>query len=253
MKVVLADIEQPALDVRVAELTDAGHEALGVVTDVSQPEPVHALRDQTLERFGAVHVLCNNAGVGGGGPMESLTEHDWQWILGVNLWGVIHGIQAFLPTLVAQKAGHIVNTASVAGLFAGPFMGPYNASKFAVVAISEGLFHEMAMGASGVGVSVLCPGWVATQIGLSDRNRPEGLQNPAGTDELFDPQVEGGMRDVINNFIQTGMPPDEVADQVFAAVTNDRFYILTHESSTDMIKARMEAIVAQGSPPFAMP
>jgi NAD(P)-dependent dehydrogenase (short-subunit alcohol dehydrogenase family) len=253
MKVVLADIEQPALDERAAELIHAGHDALAVVTDVSKPEPVHALRDQTLERFGAVHLLCNNAGVGGGGAMESLTEQDWQWVLGVNLWGVIHGLQAFLPTFVAQKEGHIVNTASVAGLFAAPFMGPYNASKFAVVAISEGLFHEMAMGATGVGVSVLCPSWVATQIALSDRNRPEGLQNPPAPEEVADPPAEGGMRDVLNNFIQTGMAAEEVADQVLDAVTSDRFYIITHESSIETITARMQAIVEQKSPPFAMP
>jgi NAD(P)-dependent dehydrogenase (short-subunit alcohol dehydrogenase family) len=249
MRIVLADIEEPALQKRAAELTDAGHECVGVVTDVSRPEPVHALRDRALERFGAVHVVCNNAGVGGGGPMQSLTEHDWEWVLGVNLWGVIHGIQAFLPTLVEQHEGHIVNTASVAGLFAGPFMGPYNASKFAVVAISETLHHEMTMGMTGVGVSVLCPGWVATQIALSDRNRPEHLRNAPADGEL----LQGDMRGMLDDFIQQGMPPDDVAQKVFDAVAAGRFYILTHDVSVDAVQRRMEAIVGNEPPPFAMP
>jgi NAD(P)-dependent dehydrogenase (short-subunit alcohol dehydrogenase family) len=181
--------------------------------------------------------------------MQSLTEHDWEWVLGVNLWGVIHGIQAFLPTLVEQQAGHIVNTASVAGLFAGPFMGPYNASKFAVVAISETLHHEMTMGMTGVGVSVLCPGWVATQIALSDRNRPEHLRNAPADGEL----LQGDMRGMLDDFIQQGMPPDDVAQKVFDAVTADRFYILTHDASTDAVQRRMEAIVGNELPPFVMP
>src|SRR5205807_373546 len=141
---------------------------------------------------GAVHVLCNNAGVGGGGPMQTLTTADWQWVLGVNLWGVIHGIRAFLPILLEQDEAHVVNTASMAGLVSGPFMGPYNASKFAVVALSETLHKEMAMQGSGVGVSVLCPGWVNTNIGESERNRPPELRrddDPEGPDAT-------GMRDL---------------------------------------------------------
>jgi NAD(P)-dependent dehydrogenase (short-subunit alcohol dehydrogenase family) len=249
MMIVLADIEEPALEARAAELIEAGHEALAVPTDVSEPGPVHALRDRALDRFGAVHLVCNNAGVGGGGQMASLTERDWQWVLGVNLWGVIHGIQAFLPTLLDQGHGHIVNTASVAGLFAGPFMGPYNASKYAVVAVSETLHHEMTMGVTGVGVSVLCPGWVATQIALADRNRPDHLRNDTTDGEL----LVGDMRGMLDTFIQQGMAPAQVAEQVLDAVTNDRFYILTHEASAEAIARRMEAIVAGESPPFVMP
>jgi short-subunit dehydrogenase len=199
-----------------------------------------------------VHLVCNNAGVGGGGPMETLTEHDWQWILGVNLWGVIHGLEAFLPTLVAQKHGHIVNTASVAGLVAGPFMGPYNASKFAVVGISETLFHEMSIGATGVGVSVLCPSWVATQIALADRNRPGELQNDVTSGPL-DGEDAAPMRSMLDEFIQQGMAPEEVADRVLDAVRHDRFYVITHESSLTAIEARMKAVVDQATPPFAMP
>ena len=145
-----------------------------------------------------------------------------------------------------------MNTASVAGLVAGPFMGPYNASKFAVVAISETLFHEMAMGATGVGVSVLCPSWVATQIALADRNRPDDLRNDEASGPL-DGEEAGPMRSMLDQFIQQGMAPDEVADDVLDAVLHDRFYIVTHDSSAAAIEARMHAIVEQAPPPFAMP
>jgi NAD(P)-dependent dehydrogenase (short-subunit alcohol dehydrogenase family) len=142
-----------------------------------------------------------------------------------------------------------VNTASVAGLYAGPFMGPYNASKYAVVAVSETLHHEMTMGATGVGVSVLCPGWVATQIALSDRNRPEHLRNEATDGEL----LVGNMRGMLDEFIKQGMPPADVAELVLDAVSNDRFYILTHEASAEAVARRMEAIMAADAPPFVMP
>ena len=162
MKIVLGDIEEGPLKEAVDELTGRGAEALGVVTDVSDAASVRALRDRTLDRFGAVHLVHNNAGIGLGGPIWEVSEEDWRWILGVNLWGVIHGVATFVPLLIAQGEGHIVNTASIAGLTAAPFLGPYNASKHAVVAISETLFKDLqAMGAP-VGVSVLCPGFVQT-------------------------------------------------------------------------------------------
>src|SRR4051794_29088134 len=176
MRVVLADVEAGALAAAEKELRDSGAEVLAVRTDVSNGDEVDALAQAAVDAFGAVHVVCNNAGVGGGGLMQTLTTADWEWVLGVNLWGVIHGIRAFLPILLEQEEAHVVNTASMAGLVSGPFMGPYNASKFAVVAISETLFKEMSMQGLKVGVSVLCPGWVNTNIGDSERNRPASLR-----------------------------------------------------------------------------
>ena len=181
MRVVIGDIEEGPLAAAVAELSDAGVEVEGVVTDVSDAAQVQALADAAVARFGGVHVVCLNAGVGSGGLSWETTTDTWEWVLGVNLWGVINGIRSFVPLLMQQDAGHIVNTASVAGLVAGPFMGPYNASKHAVVALSETLLHELAMSAGHVHVSVLCPGWVNTRIGESGRNRPGAAESGAPT------------------------------------------------------------------------
>ncbi len=248
MKLVVADVEATALDAAVEELRAAGHEVTPVLCDVSVRSQVEGLRDAAVSAYGAVHLVCNNAGVGSGGQMATLTERDWEWVLGVNLWGVIHGVSAFLPLLLAQGEGHIVNTASVAGLFAAPFMGPYNASKYAVVAISETLFNELAMSGTDVGVSVLCPGWVATRIALADRNRPEALRNDEGA---ADPM--SAMRDAFDAFIQGGMAPAAVAEKVCEAVRHKRFYILTHEESKASIDARFRALLDDGHPPMVMP
>ena len=143
-----------------------------MVTDVSDAASVQALRDRALDRFGAVHLVHNNAGIGLGGPIWEVSEEDWRWILGVNLWGVIHGVATFVPLLIEQGEGHVVNTASIAGLIAAPFLGPYNATKQAVVAISETLFKDLQAVGAPIGVSVLCPGFVQTRIAESERNRP---------------------------------------------------------------------------------
>ena len=247
MKVVLADVEVDALRHAEKELQDTGAEVLAVPTDVSDGDAVDALARATVDAFGAAHIVCNNAGVGGGGPMQHLSTADWQWVLGVNLWGVIHGIRAFLPILLEQDEAHVVNTASMAGMTAGPFMGPYNASKFAVVAISETLFKEMAAQGGKVGVSVLCPGWVNTNIGDSERNRPADLR----TTETWNATAESaapGMRDMLRQMLATGMPPAEVADRVFDAVRRRRFYILTHPEMKPAIESRMQAILDEGDP-----
>jgi short-subunit dehydrogenase len=187
-------------------------------------------------------VVCNNAGVGGGGLTQQLTEKDWQWVLGVNLWGVIHGVSAFLPILMEQDEAHIVNTASVAGLVSSPFMGPYCASKFAVVAISECLQKELSMQMSNVGVSVLCPGFVNTNIADSDRNRPDELLNPdAPVDEM-------GMRDMLRQVLAAGMPTEEVAGMVADAVKTKRFYVLTHPEMGDAIRTRMDDVLEGRTP-----
>src|SRR5580698_5014975 len=173
MQLVLGDIEEGPLQQAVDDLTGAGAEVIGGRTDVADRASVEALRDRALDRFGAVHLVHNNAGIGLGGPIWEVTEEDWRWILGVNLWGVVHGVATFTPLLIEQGEGHIVNTASVAGLIAAPFLGPYNATKQAVVAISETLFKDLQAVGAPVGVSVLCPGFVRTRIAESERHRPE--------------------------------------------------------------------------------
>src|ERR1700733_2921273 len=173
MKLVLADIEEPALEATASALTAEGADVLAVVTDVSDASSVQALRDRALQHFGAVHLVHNNAGVGVGGPIWEVTEEEWRWILGVNLWGVVHGISAFVPVLLEQGEGHVVNTASIAGLSSTPGLGPYTATKHAVVAISESLFKDLRAAGAPIGVSVLCPGFVQTGIAQSDRNRPD--------------------------------------------------------------------------------
>jgi NAD(P)-dependent dehydrogenase (short-subunit alcohol dehydrogenase family) len=251
MHLLLADIEEGALD-DAAEALHAAHEGITVrtsVTDVSDGEAMDALAADARDSFGTVHVVCNNAGVGSGGQLHTLTTRDWEWCLGVNLWGVIHGIRVFLPMLLEQGEGHVVNTASMAGLIAGPYMGPYNASKFAVVAISETLFQELRMNGSDVGVSVLCPSWVNTKIHDSARNRPDELRNP-GADDLA---AGGALSEMLRGVIEAGLPPEEVAEQVLAAVRSKHFYILTHDGSEVAVSARAEAIVGNEPPPFFMP
>lgn len=243
--IVLADIEPDALNTAAALVRDEGIEALEVVTDVSVFESVAALAEATIERFGTCHVLCNNAGVGGGGLISRSQLVDWQWVLGVNLWGVIHGITAFLPILEANgDEGHIVNTASVAGLTAGPGLGPYNASKFAVVGISETLYHELAAAGSRIGVSVLCPGYVSTNIASSQRNRPEHLRREAragGDARSRNATVAAG--------VATGMDPAQVADQVVRAIYGNHFWVLTHPELLAVVRQRNESLNELRNPP----
>lgn len=252
LHVVLADIEQEALDKAVAEVSSSGAEAIGVVTDVSHQESVDSLRDATVDRFGTAHVVCNNAGVATGGLVWDQSLDDWNWVLGVNLFGVIHGIRAFTPLLREQGEGHIVNTASMAGLTSPPLMGIYNVTKHAVVTLSETMFGELAMEQSPVGVSVLCPGWVNTRIHEADRNRPAsspddpapGVAGPAGTDPAL-------FRDTLGGMLAAGLAPDHVAELVLDAIRARRFYILTHPDWAPMISARTDHIVAGEDPGMA--
>jgi NAD(P)-dependent dehydrogenase (short-subunit alcohol dehydrogenase family) len=246
MRLVLADVEAPALETAREEISAGGATAIAVRTDVSKHEDIEALAAAAYDRFGAVHILCNNAGVGGGGLTWEQSLEDWQWVLGVNLWGVIHGVRAFVPRMIAGgEEGHIVNTASLAGMLAGPYMGAYNVTKFGVVALSETLHHELTMASGGkIKVSVLCPGMVATNIGEADRNRPAGRYDrpAAGT-----PEAAG--REMFMEMLKSGQKPAEVAQKVFDAIINERFYILTHPELNPAIRARMEAIVNDGKPP----
>lgn len=244
MRVVIADIEEGALKAAADELAVGGAEVLAVVTDVADAASVRELRDRSLDRFGAVHLVHNNAGVGLGGPIWQIPEEDWRWILGVNLWGVVHGISTFLPLLIDQGEGHVVNTASIAGLTSAPFLGPYNATKQAVVAISETLYKDLqAAGVTGIGVSVLCPGFVQTRIAESDRNRPTWAPER---------EVEGAavMREAIQGLVDAGIPADVVGQEVMAAVRNDTFYVLTHPELDIAIATRFEDI-RERRPPSA--
>lgn len=241
MNIVLSDVEADELDDATAEVAATGVDVMSMRCDVRDGGQVEALAAAAAERFGNVHVLCNNAGVGAGGLLTETSVEDWEWVLGVNLWGVIHGIRAFLPAMNAHgEPGHVVNTASMAGLVAGPFMGPYNASKFAVVAISETLHKEQRLMEHAVGVSVLCPGFVSTRIFESGRNRPEDLGGPP----LDDPRDDG----IGRQMIQAGLPPAQVADEVVAAVRDERFYVLTHQEMKGAIEARMQGIIDETGP-----
>jgi NAD(P)-dependent dehydrogenase (short-subunit alcohol dehydrogenase family) len=242
MKIVLADIEEGPLEVAVDELTSDGVEAIGVVTDVADAASVRALRDRALDRFGAVHLVHNNAGVGLGGPIWEVSEEDWRWILGVNLWGVIHGVATFVPLLIEQGEGHVVNTASIAGLIAAPFLGPYNATKQAVVAISETLFKDLQAVGAPVGVSVLCPGFVRTRIAESERNRPDW----AAPDQAVEGAEE--LRGAVQSLVDGGIAPATVADRVMKAVRADTFYILTHPELDPAIATRFDDVLQGRSP-----
>jgi NAD(P)-dependent dehydrogenase (short-subunit alcohol dehydrogenase family) len=250
MHVVLADVEQAALDKAEREMREAGADVLAVRTDVSDAAAVEALAQRAVDRFGGVHVLCNNAGVGGGGASWERSIEDWQWVLGVNLWGVINGIRSFVPIMLKQgEEAHIVNTASVAGLIAGAGDTTYTASKFAVVGLSEMLHHELLAASGGkVKVSVLCPALTNTRIIEAQRNRPGGPPpEPApGSQEAM-------MYDFIKNIFAGGMAPSEVARQVFEAIRDERFYVLTHPEHNDVIRARVDAVVGNGMPPTLTP
>ncbi len=246
MRVVLADIERYALRDAGERLKARGAEVLVVPTDTSLLAEVEALASATLEHFGAVHLVCNNAGVGSRGlPIFDLPLRDFEWVLGVNLWGVIHGLHVFAPYLRLQDDGHIVNTASVSGLFFRPRMGPYNASKAAVVALSETLKFELDEEGSRVGVSVLCPSWVRTQISSAVRNIPERLAYELNTEQMA--QITDYKSRRAAQLVDA-MAPDEVAAQVCDAVRANRFYVLTHEDSRGNIEARMQRLLDGENP-----
>jgi NAD(P)-dependent dehydrogenase (short-subunit alcohol dehydrogenase family) len=242
MKIVIGDIEEPELARAVDELKAAGADAIGVRADVSQMADVQALRDRALEAFGAVHVVCNNAGVAGGSVIDSPLEM-WQWVLGVNLWGVIHGCNVFLPLLLDQDEGHIVNTASIAGLGGAAGLGVYCTSKFAVVGLSESLHHDLMARQSRVGVSVLCPGFVQTRIFESHRNMPDHVRAVA-------PAPVGGDDDVQRTVVGMGIPAADAAEAVFAAIEHRRFFVLPHErAARQYTQQRLEWM--QGGEPAA--
>ncbi len=249
MKVVLADIEEQALLRASQELQAAGVPVLAVQTDVSKAPAVEALAQKTMATYGAVHLLFNNAGIGASTTIWENTLADWEWTLGVNLWGVIHGIRTFVPLMLEQQTeGHIVNTASIAGLLSGPGLGIYKVTKHGVVTLSETLYHELALRRANIKVAVLCPAFVNTQIMDSARNRPAHLQNDP-TEERMSPESEA-MRQFMHQAVEAGMPPHQVADIVFQAIRDEKFYIFTHPEWKEAIRVRMEDILQERHPTY---
>ncbi len=247
MKVVLADIEEPALMQASRDLAVQGAQVLAVPTDVSQAGEVETLARKAFETYSAVHLLFNNAGVGAGKSAWESSLAAWEWVLGVNLWGVIHGIHFFVPRMLEQRSeGHIVNTASMAGLTYGPGQSIYKVSKHGVVSLSETLYYELALRGASLKVSVLCPGLVSTNILDAQRNRPARLQD-ASVKEPLSPQAEA----VVQRFqqaVREAMPPGQVADIVFEAIREERFYILTHPTWKAAIQVRMEDMLQERNP-----
>jgi NAD(P)-dependent dehydrogenase (short-subunit alcohol dehydrogenase family) len=255
MKLVLADVQQDALDRVQSQFKERGVSVLAQRCDVSKAEQVQALADATMKEFGAVHLVFNNAGVGSGGLVWENTQADWEWVLGVNLWGVVHGVRIFTPLMLACAKtdpgyeGHIVNTASMAGLLNAPTMGVYNVSKHAVVSLSETLYQDLDLVEAPIGASVLCPYFVPTGISQSHRNRPGDMQNdtaPTASQKaaqiMSDKAVSSGK-----------VSAAEVAQRTFDAIRAGQFYIYSHPEALGNVRDRMEDIVNQRNPgdPYA--
>ncbi|HEY5952688.1 MAG TPA: SDR family NAD(P)-dependent oxidoreductase [Kofleriaceae bacterium] len=244
MKLVLVDVEAGPLAEAEAALKAKGATVLALKTDVSKADEVEASAKRALEAFGVIPLIINNAGVGGGGgPMWKLSEVDWKWAVDVNLWGVIHGIRYLLGALVdSGEEGHVVNTASIAGLTSTPFMGPYTATKHAVVSLSECLSKELELAKVNVGVSVLCPGFVKTRIHQSHRNRPGEQQSVEGN------PLAQKFAAVLNQLVESGQPAEKIADDVVRAIQEPKFYILTHPEMKPAVEHRMQQILGEQQP-----
>jgi NAD(P)-dependent dehydrogenase (short-subunit alcohol dehydrogenase family) len=240
MNVMLADIEIAALDRAAGSLRDLGQPVRGVQCDVADPDSVERAARAAFDAFGKVHILCNNAGVAAGGGIDRISLDNWQWVIDVNLMGVVYGIKSFLPHMLAHgEGGHIVNTASMAGMINGMGFSPYAASKYAVVSMSEGLALQLQP--RGIGVSVLCPHFVRTGIGDSGRNRPDRY----GTAQPLDPaSPAAALVAELARRIEAGLDPAKVAALVLAAISNDELYIFTHPNMREMVEKRFAGIQA---------
>jgi len=237
MSVLLADIDEPKVRDVESRLTEAGAEVATKICNTASENEVAELAEFALERFGAVHVLCNNAGIAGVGDAWTDSMELWQRVIGVNLYGVIHGVRSFLPIMQQQGLGHIVNTASIAGLLGIPGAAPYNVTKHGVVALSEGLFIELQLTGSSVGVSVLCPGFVKTDL---MNNEPDRVDSSIGE----------FMGEMIRTGVETGVPASGIADQVIDAIRVGQFWILTHPDLRDLPVERMQRAATQTNPPL---
>jgi len=247
MKVVLADIEAPALEKTKDELETKGGNILAVRTDVSKEEDIEQLAMKTLGQFGAVHLLFNNAGVEVRGAVWEQTRSDWQWIINVNLWGVINGIRVFVPRMLEQQTEcHIVNTASTAALITGPGLGSYRVTKSGVIALSETLYHELKLQKSLIGVSVLCPSFVRSRLVEAERNRPAEFKDQKNARNLAPYEKE--MIKFFQEKNRNAMPPEQFADLVFKGISEEKFYIQTHPEMNDSIRSRMEDILQARNP-----
>ena len=261
MSVVVADVDEAAA-IEVADLLAGdgvladGARALAFTVDVSSAEEVAALGQAAMDAFGGVHLVCNNAGVSAGGLSWEVPLADWRWVLEVNLWGVVHGVQTFVPLIAQSGGGHIVNTASMAGLTSPPFMSPYSVAKHGVVALSEALYHELSLTHPEVGASVLCPGWVKTRIHEAGRNRPERHGGPTSLGEAVDGDGDGaagGMGDLVSQLIESGLDPAEVAEMVFQAVLGRRFWVFTGDEWIAMAADRARGAFAGENPQLKIP
>ncbi len=239
MNIVLADIEEQALERAVESFQMRQQPVLGCVTNTMRRESVDALLAAATARFGNIHILCNNAGVVSGGPPQAIwqvSQSDWDWVMGVNFNGVLYGIQAFVPHMLEHgEPAHVVNTASVAAFMPGG--GSYGVSKHGVLVVSEAMYRDLA--GSNVGVSVLCPGWVNTQIARAERNRPGNLKSAHNPD---------GQALDVESALQAGRQPSDIAEAVYQAIEQDRFYILPHRGWDKVAVGRTAAIVARGAP-----
>jgi NAD(P)-dependent dehydrogenase (short-subunit alcohol dehydrogenase family) len=249
MHVVMADIQEDALQAAAESLSAGGNNSiLPVQVDVSIGEEIDKLLKKTVDEFGAVHLLFNNAGVGGGGNTWEATQRDWDWVLGVNLWSVIYGVQKFVPQMLKQDTEcHIVNTASMAGLMGGTTNACYSVTKFGVVALTENLYQDLLAANAKIGVSVLCPGFVNTNIFDSGRNRPDHLSNAEAEAQ---PTPEQAARiEMFKEILRTGMQPEDLANIVFDAIRENRLFILTHDSFKPFVTERANNIVNGVNPP----
>ena len=242
MNVVLADVEQPPMDEVKAELEAGGSAALAVRTDVSKVDQVEALAAAALERFGAVHVLCNNAGVGVSNPIGATSMEDWRWTLGIDLWGPIHGVHVFLPIMERQGEGHINSTASMAGLYAGASLGAYNVAKHGVVALMATLERDLRLAGSPVRASVLCPGPINTNIVASERNR-----SAESAAQHVDTDTGKKFWDVLTKSLSEGMHSDDVGPMVLDAVLDEKFWVLTHPEMSSWVTKQHERMVTDRS------
>jgi len=245
MQIALADVDEKSLADAEQAVRALGVRAFAVRVDVSKAAEVDGFAERTVGTLGAIHVVCNNAGVSPVGAAWENSLADWEWTLGVNLWGVIHGIRAFVPRLIGQNEGHVVNTASVAGLISPPGMAVYNVTKHAVVTLSETLQHDLQLHGAKVGVSVLCPAYVPTGIADSERNRPAALANPVGSQTAAQRAAEA----MVKKAVASGkISAAQVADAVVDAIRRERFYILTHERIKPAIRARLEDVLEERAP-----
>ena len=253
MRLVLADVDEARVTETARALEKDGVEVVPMRCDVARQSDVDALAQRALDRFGAVHVVCNNAGVAHGGvPTWESTLHDWEWIVGVNLMGVVHGVRTFTPILLEEGAGHIVNTASMAGLISGAGNALYGVTKHAVVALSEALYNELAAQERDVHVSVLCPGWINTEIlRSSERNQPEAVRH--SRPEVRTTPDSEIRRKQVEHLLASGLAPRKVGDLVLAAIRENRFWILTHPEWKGAIRHRLENVLEERAPTPAPP